>query len=299
MSTAHSYRVFGLGLRSEIALPGLPDGDGDADVEIRVGPVAEQLTEPIRRGVLFELSGSELLLSIAGVGRFLASAGRSVTVDPVPGASDADLRAFLLGSMLGAIAHQRGLLPLHGSAVQTADGCALFTGPSGAGKSTLVAALCARGHRFLSDDLSVVATDRAPVSLFPGIARLKLWHDTLLRLGSDPQRLDRLRPGLDKYDFPIAPAPLAEPHPITRLFGLAIGSAAEPVLTPLLGVDRLNLVRDSVYRPNYLAGPQATQRLFAVGSRLAQQARAFRLERPADPDALDRLADRVSVELSR
>ena len=65
----------------------------------------------------------------------------------------ADVRLFLLGSVWGALALQRGLLPLHASAVGRGRTVHAFTGPPGAGKSTLAAALAARGYPLFTDDM--------------------------------------------------------------------------------------------------------------------------------------------------
>ena len=64
--------------------------------------------------------------------------------DPAPGRDlyESDVRVFLLGSCIGALLHQRGILVLHAGAIHTDKGAVLFTGPWGIGKSTLLAASC-------------------------------------------------------------------------------------------------------------------------------------------------------------
>ncbi|MEG8053162.1 hypothetical protein QP185_07710 [Sphingomonas aerolata] len=53
---------------------------------------------------------------------------------------------YLLGTALGALLHQRALLPLHCNAIVHDGKAFLFCGDSGAGKSTLAAVFEARGY---------------------------------------------------------------------------------------------------------------------------------------------------------
>ncbi|MCP4397035.1 MAG: hypothetical protein GY801_07015 [bacterium] len=62
-----------------------------------------------------------------------------------------------IASELGALLHQRELLPLHGSAIKVNDGVCVFVGLSGNGKSTVAAAFRQRGYQVLADDVCVVS----------------------------------------------------------------------------------------------------------------------------------------------
>ncbi|MGI4730626.1 MAG: hypothetical protein ACRYFW_02615 [Janthinobacterium lividum] len=120
------YRVFGFGVRAEMPLPELMPADlardpsgpsGEAcDVSIGIGDAArpDGLIE-IAPGVAADRR--RFWMDVPDVARILVWSGREIVVDPAPRADDAAIRAFLLGSAMGALLHQRGLLPLHASAV--------------------------------------------------------------------------------------------------------------------------------------------------------------------------------------
>ena len=90
------------------------------------------------------------VLGVAGVARFFIRDGMSIVVDPDPPASDRDARMFVFGSALGAILHQRRLLPFHANTVDIHGHAIPFMGRPGAGESTLAAAFHDRGHRLLA-----------------------------------------------------------------------------------------------------------------------------------------------------
>src|SRR6202008_4886252 len=98
--------------------------------------------------------------------------GKEILVDQAPASSPRDVAAYLLGTAFGVLCHQRGIIPLHASAVNVADGRVASAGESGAGKWTLVAALAVRGHQVIADDLFFLRlADTGDVKAWPGVNR--------------------------------------------------------------------------------------------------------------------------------
>ena len=149
------YTAYGLQIESQLALPELlPSTVRTTDVAIRYGAVPSSLDNPTGQGIVYQAKPGQLLLTLDGIANYLVSDGTEITIARAPGSRDDDVRLFLLGSAFGALLHQRSVLPLHGSAVATPHGAAVFVGHSGYGKSTLAAALgLSRGVR--ADDARV------------------------------------------------------------------------------------------------------------------------------------------------
>src|SRR5436190_16514472 len=80
---SQDYCVFGLKIRSELALPELfpASGDGDPDVWIDLGSVPNGKDSPIGLTV----DGDEAILVVSDVGRFRISGGKAITVQLHPG----------------------------------------------------------------------------------------------------------------------------------------------------------------------------------------------------------------------
>ena len=198
------YQIFGLRVRSELALPELlpAEGAGAPDVVVRRGQLAGA-----RGHEGLQAEGDELLLSIPDVARYRISDGAEILVDAEATVPDRNIRLFLLGSAFGALFHQRGLLPLHANAVVIDGRAAIFMGASGAGKSTLAAWFQDQGLPVLADDVCVVGFGEDGPFTSAGVRRLRLSRAAVEARGLDPSTLPQSYvgdPGFEKFDVPAA-----------------------------------------------------------------------------------------------
>jgi hypothetical protein len=237
-----------------------------------------------------------LLLALVDVGRFLIEGGRHVTMEPLPGVGDYRLRPYLLGSCLAAILHQRGILPLHGSAVNTSRGAILFLGGRGAGKSTAAATLAQRGHGLIADDLCAIVPDSDGWPLvLPGLRRIKLWRDAVERLGMNGSDMSPLDDGRDKFSIAVpGPAPRSGTR-VHAMYLLFPEDATERRITELRGFDRVAALMEQTYRPPFLdwLGRRADHFRQIVA---ASRAPLFLVPRPGDPRWLDDLWQQIDSE---
>ena len=278
MKAVSVYRVFGLNLRSELALDELPRAPADAlaDVDIHRGTV-QAGDGP--SGYALDSNGT--LLRVPDVGRFLIRDGREIIVEPAEGASERNVRLFLLGSALGALLHQRGLLPLHANAIEMDGRAIAFSGHSGAGKSTIAAWFHDGGRRILSDDVCVIGFDADGRAIaYPGIPRLRLWREALEASGRETGEYSRSFDALDKYDVPSENRAL-EPLPLATIYLLrqADESAGAPAIERLQGVDLVETLMSNTYRGAYLQTIGRTGEHLAACLRIARQVPVFRAAR--------------------
>ncbi|HYX07724.1 MAG TPA: hypothetical protein VE912_13430, partial [Bacteroidales bacterium] len=144
------YSAFGLTIFSEHPLPELELSAGKPDVIFRYGTVPEHLEKPDFTAVRFEASHGDFLLRVDGVARFRVKNGNEIIIDKKAEIQDHDVTLFLMGSAIGALLHQRGILPVHGSSVCRDGEAIIFAGVSGAGKSTLAGAFIKKGYQLLA-----------------------------------------------------------------------------------------------------------------------------------------------------
>lgn len=272
MAVTHWYRLFGLRVASELRLPLLSAEPGRADVTIRRGHVAE-----------------EGALVIPEVARFAVRGGSGIVVDASEDVPESNVRLYLLGSAMGMLLHQRGMLPLHANAVEV-DGAAIAVmGGSGAGKSTLAAWLHDRGHRLISDDVCVIGGE-GELRAFAGVPRLRLWGAALDAFGRSRAGLERAYAGddeWDKWDLPVADDAVAgEGLKVRALYVLADGSAVR--ISSLTGAAAAEAVIANTYRGEFVEQGKAAAH-WAACLRLIGKVPVFRIERPWDLTRLDAL----------
>lgn len=296
----YRYHAFGLQIDSEIECPQLLAGERSMlppDVHIRAGAVPHELENALYRGTNYQIETDRFLLHIAGVARYLVSSGCEILVEPYLFADFKDVRLFLLGSAMGALLHQRGIWPLHGSAVASGGGAVIFMGASGSGKSTLAGAFYQRGFQALSDDVSAITTsDNGIAQVWAAYPRLSLWADAVVRLGSDPAQLQLTHTSQEKYDFPLTVSS-SYSIPVRSVYSLYTADQDIPYLQPLKGFDKVQELTTHTYRLHFLTGMQLQGRLFQQAATLAQHARVVRVVRPSQPFLLEKLVDLIERDL--
>jgi len=295
------YFAFGFHLRSELPLPEVstePVGGEVPTVDIRIGDVGEMPAARYRDGAS-QIGVDDYLLTIKDVARYRVRNGREIVVDPCSAASDRNVRAFLLGTGIGALCHQRGLLPLHASTIEAGGRAIAFAGTSGAGKSTLAAFFHQRGYRVLGDDVCAVSFDGAgrPVA-WPGVPRLKLWRDAAAALGHRIEALAVDIDGFEKYQFPAATRRRTGPLPLDRLYVLD-KACRPPGIRRLSGSDAMAALLVNTYRGFLLAPMGYASAYLAQAALLLGQIGVHAVSRRRGFDVLAGEAERLELHFSQ
>lgn len=295
-----TYLACGLRIRSEIPLPELiedaaPGTEGDVMIEVGSTPAPSIVDGWRQLSPFIWVADAAFLLHVPGVARYLVQDGARITVQS-EGADEDSIRVFLLASGLGALLFQRGLLVLHGSAVEIDGKCAILVGHSAVGTSTLAAALIKRGHRLVGDD--VLPIDRNGVAL-TGVPRIKLWHDSAQRLGFEPASLPRLRPSLNKYILAAASTPAGQALDVRWVYILRRAHAADPSISPVAGMNRFVPLLGHTYRRRVMEGMALSSRHLLSCGKLAGRVHMAYLDRPALGFQIERLADVMLEDAAR
>ncbi len=171
------YRVYGLNIASEINFPDEKSklDPGKPDVIIKLGKFDFSSSKEIVKDDLFWINKdkNDYFLYWKEVGTFKVSE-REIIVSPEKDVDEYTLNSYIIGPVLAAFLHQKGLLVLHASAVKIDDGAVAFLGYSGIGKSSVAMALNKKGYPLVTDDILVIQMDNEMPLVLPGLSQTKL-----------------------------------------------------------------------------------------------------------------------------
>ncbi|MEJ5364709.1 MAG: hypothetical protein WHS86_06400 [Desulfosoma sp.] len=198
------------------------------DIHVRRGPVFYRLKGIEEDGYKCAMTANEAYLEWKIVGRFAILNGKHITVDPAPGVDESVIRVPLLGMVMAVALMQRGLLVLHGSVLGMGKTAVAFLGDKGFGKSTLAAALYARGHRLISDDiLAITASSAKRPRVWPAFPQFKLWPEVIPSIfGLKAEELPRVHPEAEKRILTVAERFERQVLPLSRIYILDAGPCA-------------------------------------------------------------------------
>lgn len=213
------YSILGLGLRANLAVPGLAEQASRSlpSIDVRFGEspisgdeaaIAPQ-TPPVYASCYTIESGEPIFRmwkTAGGAYRYIKyHDGMEFWFDRecariwcrwAAPLNLEDAASYLLAPILGLLLRLRGTTCLHGSAVAIEGRAIAFVGPPGAGKSTTAAALGERGCEVLSDD--VIALTEPPLRsalsgsaadfmhVIPAGPYLSLWPESVTMLYGSP-----------------------------------------------------------------------------------------------------------------
>ena len=254
-------------------------GDKNVDILIQIAPGhAPPVAKNWGRGVL-EHSGEGWLIKIQGVADFEVIGGRQIRVWPAAGATQKDIEIFLFGLAWATLCHQRGLLPLHASAITTKRGIMAFAGPSGAGKSTTAALMGSLGYELVADDMLPISFNREAVpGAWPYLRRLKLEGGPIAQLALTPAEL--VSEKLDKEKYFVRPKSVADDkwNRLDRIYLLETDTAnSQAPIDQVTGAEAVRALVDHTYYLDFVLDSGLFRDHLALCTQLASKIPVYRL----------------------
>ena len=272
---------------------------------IRLGAVPRTLpatsVETVQ-GPIWQARPDAFLIEIEGVARYLVADGKDILIEPLGSDAD-DVAAFLLGAAFAPLLQQRGVVTLHAAAVAWQAGAVLLLGRAVVGKSSLAAALVARGHALLADDIAGVVLDAdSRPQVLPAFPYQRLWGQTLDRMdwrgqADEPTKaLKKVRSNLEKY-WRRTERYCAEPRPVLAAIRLAVSSIHDIAIESLPSSDAFWAFDESTYRKGAMDAMGGTAAHFPTVTKMAQDVPLLQATRPRHQFLLEELAARVDTHL--
>lgn len=294
----YRYKAFNLNVFSQIPVTGLAENFSETpDIVIREGIIPEKIENPLNRGVLFQAGENEFLLHVNGLAKFYVQNGRTITVDIKDNEARNDVSAFILGTVFGALLHQRRLLPLHGSAILFREKGIIFSGNSGAGKSTLAAAFIEKGAKLLADDISLVGFEKEQPQIIPAFPGMKIWEDSLKELGKNPKHYNPIRKDLKKYLYPVKKFH-TQTAGINHIFIISSHNFETFEIRDIQGIEKFNLLKNNTYFFRGMNKTGILEKHFQLCNTLARKVNVTHITRPNSGFMIDRLVENIIQKIS-
>lgn len=289
----HWYTAYGLTFESDIALPELTEAaPGSRDVRIVLRDVKESIDNPTVTRPIWTATDDEWLQTVLKVGRFHVTGGSLIAIEQW--GSDRDIRAYLFGSTIGALLHQRRLLTLHASSFLVDGKAVLVAGNSGVGKSTTLAAVIERGFTMVTDDKTVVLLEEDRVVTIPGHPTVRLWEDAIESAGGSTDGLARLLDNGKKYLW-RAPEIHDATLPVGALFVMRKGNVEAVTVERVEGHPAFKAILAATYRRSMVTGMGVGGAHFAIAACMADVVPVFLIVRPTEGQTVTDVVDAVTA----
>ena len=267
------------------------------DVKITVGQVPKMLGgHPVIDHLGFQKNEEKCLINIKKVGKFYIESGGSITVERnSKSVSEDTLRLFLLGSCMGVILQQRGILALHASGLVKNERCILFIGPSGVGKSTAVNYFSGLGYSMIGDDVIPLHINKEGFQVIPSYPWSKLWKETILELEIHNKKIHgKVKSGIDKYNIKLEENFHEKPRTPKFAIRLDWQNHLEPTFKKVDKKIAFNIYKQNIYREYLLKNGGEQKLLIKTAFFLAKNLPLFHFNRPKTEKTIQAHLDRLN-----
>lgn len=278
------YKAFGFSIISEIPLQELPQFGNevgtDIDIIIRKEDLTNKWNELAEENHVFFVQKNFVMYKFGDVAIFSVQDGRRITVSPLKEFDEDTAGIIILGTCMGALLMQRGILPLHGSAIAINGKVYAIIGDSGAGKSTLARAFLDRGYQLLTDDVIAVSLKGKIPYVTPSYPQQKLWRDSLNSFGIKPDGFKSLLGRENKFCVPVSSEFFTEPLQIAGVIELVKAESKEITIRPIENLERFYTFFYHTYRNIFIEKSELMDWHFHTSAKILKQIDMYRLERP-------------------
>lgn len=292
------YEAFGLTIKSEIILQELIQITSfeDIDIEIKMNNTLNNYTS---RPFEFIVENQTVTFMIPDIAIFQVKDGKEIIVSAFEGANKDIIRLYILGSSFGALLLQRGIYPLHGSAIAIDGKAFAIVGDSGAGKSTLASAFMERGYYLLSDDVIAVkfSKENHPI-VIPSYPQQKLWQQSLDAFGISNEKLRPIYGRENKFCKPVINKFHATQLPLGGIFELVKTNGDSISIRPIHGLELLQKLFAHSYRQFLITKLDLTKWHFSKSTLVAERLPFYQIERPETGFSAFHIVEKILKEIN-
>lgn len=293
------YSAFGLTIDSDLDLLA-PLTEGDFDLRITCGQCPSDIENKLVDHRWVKTNKNESLVIVDNVARFHITNGNSIVIERLC-TDEEQIRLYLMGTCMGAVLHQRGIIPLHGSCVCKEEMALVIVGNSGAGKSTTAAEFLNRGWSLMSDDVTPIIEEDVTYyaqSTYPG---QKMWQDTIDRNATADRVLKNIireQDGRQKFQLQAKEFFVNTKKPL--MYGVYLIPGSEKLMMDeVTGFAKTDVLMRNLYRAFMVGDKQGKSSQLKTCVKLGEQMRLFIVARPNDEYTETQIVDWLIEKMER
>lgn len=248
MNDTNTYFAFGLNILSEFPLTQVPETVSHKTPDITIKK-CDLSKFPLIIDDEFHVSENEVYFTVEDLATFRITNGMQIDVDPHPNCQESRLSVYLMGSCMGAVLHQRNILPIHGSCITNGNYSIIITGNSGAGKSTLAAEFISRGWKLMTDDVAALSNIKTIPTVVSSYPSQKLWQDSIEHYSRNTEDIHSLYfdNGREKFGINVSEAFYSGSCPLSLI--IRLDNADFPChIQPIEGMAKVDQLMLNTYR---------------------------------------------------
>ena len=289
------YKVYGMNVASDLPFPQLvvSEDTNSYDAIIEEAELSDEI-QSVWPGKKYEFGQTYSWLSNTTC-QMQVYEGKRMTYALTGNGHPDWLQSYLLGYGMGLLAMQRGMLPIHCSAVADERGGVLIAGVSGAGKSTTTTAFLKEGYALLADDMAWVDGKR----VYPAFPYQKLCRDVVEREGYNLDELIYIDEEKDKFLARYRGEFNTEAQPIKGFILLHLTQEERVVTREFTGLERFPVYMENNFFRSFMTKEQKyAPYMGQIGLEMASKVPLLAIGRPVGKDTAEEVV-RTAVEWAK
>ncbi len=289
----YRYRLYGLSIISDLEFPQLVEETADMElapeIHVEVCEVPERLNDIIDKKYDFGTDFSWLSNLTTWL---IVENGNRIGYCLKEGGKVQNLRTYILGFGMSMIAHQRGILSIHCSAIADEDGAVLIAGESGAGKSTLTTAFLEQGYCLMADDMAFVETvDKKITYAYPAFPYQKLCRNVAIEKGYNLDDLIYINEDKDKFMVPYQGEFGLEKIPVKAFIMLGLTDNETVEIKEITGLDKFIVYANNLFLRHLLRERKYSPEFGQLCIEMAANVPTYRIARPVEGDSTKQVVE--------
>lgn len=289
------YKLFGITVQSDLEFPQLVVSEDTARYDVLIEKTGFSQEIEDKTPQMYCEFGQEYSWLCNATCQIQVYEGNRITY-ALTGRGNAEwLQTYLLGYGMSMLALQRGLLPIHCSAVANEQGALLIAGESGAGKSTATTAFLKNGYSLMADDMAWA--DGSMV--YPAFPYQKLCRDVVEREGYDLKELIYIDEEKDKFLARYRGEFSTEARPIKGFILLHLTREETVTAQELTGFDRFHVYLGNTFLRKLMTKEQKyAPYMGKMGLDMASKVPLLAIGRPVGKDTAEEVVH-VALEWAK